>query len=205
MKTKLLSMIGILALSSFTNTLSASEVGVKYASYENGSGMEYYGSVDLKYGVRLHANLSGLNMDSSELLSVAKSDLDMDFIRYGIGYYYDITPALEVYANATKAQLQPSDVTVELSLGDDQVEEIVLELEDVEGYEYDLGVKYRFLNDFEIDLSGKMIKYDDLDDVETFSAAFSYYITKGFKVTTEYTDESFLAESVYTLGVSYNF
>ena len=203
MKLKLLSIIGILSLSTVCQTLSASEVGARHNTYENGSGMEYYGSIDISYGARLNASMSSLNMEEVNLLSLSEgNNLEMNFVRYGIGYFYNIGENTELYINANKASLEVSDITIELANQDDPV---VVPIEDIEGYEYDLGIKYRFLENFEIDISGKIIDYKTYEKAEAFSGKLSYYITDGFKINASYAENSFLAESVYSVGLSYKF
>jgi hypothetical protein len=205
MKNKVLSVIGMLALSTMSNTLSASEVGANHVVYENGKGMEYFAKIDIKYGVRANVSYTNMNMDNFSMLGVSKgSALDMNYFKYGIGYYYNIFSGMELYLNANKARLETGDVTVELNVGEEK-EEVIIPIEDIEGYEYDLGLRYRFLKSFEIDLSGKKIKYDNLDDIDTYSGTLSYYFTERFKINATYTENSFINEPVYNVGISFNF
>ena len=210
MKRTTLATILFAGLGTATN-INASEIGAKIVDYENGTGSEYTASIDVKYNLSLEGRYSGLNLEECSLLNASKGEdqnPDVKLVTYGIGYTYPVSYELEVYAGAYMTTLKTSGLTYSIfDTGSGESQNVEIELEEIEGKEFEVGVAYKFADYFEIDVAAKQIHYDDdlSDDVTAGFVGLSVYINPRFKLTASYQSDTFLQESNYGLGITYKF
>lgn len=200
----------ILAGLGITTNINASEVGAKIVNYENGTGSEYTASIDVKYNFSLEGRYSVLNLEEFSLLNASKGEdqsPDVKLMSYGVGYTFPVSYELEVYAGAYMTTLKTSGLTYSIFNGNGEAQNVEIELEEIEGKEFEVGVAYKFADYFEIDVAARQIQYDDdlSDDVTAGVVGLSVYINPKFKITASYQSDTFLQESNYGLGVTYKF
>jgi hypothetical protein len=222
----------ISSLSVISSSLYAHEVGLDYNSYTNGSGIEYYGSVDLPVGFSLKGGISEINSDTTNFLleEESKSSVDINYVRYGLGYKYEIFKNFIVYTDYMQSKIDYDGDSKTVVSEEDSIEEPIegdipiedepidngevdseedseVVLNDYEVSEYQIGVDYRFSNRFGLNVSA--IKYDVKDtniSIDSLSAKFTYYLNDNFKINLSYQDKDlFYQEELYKVGVSYQF
>jgi len=199
MRNKLLKILSAAVMLVTTATSQASEIGAEYQTYKSGDGKNFFADFDLKYGLKVNVGFSNIKLEGDQQVrAIAR----MKYLEYGVGYNYNLVKGIDVYANISKGKITFDDNSIVVVSGE---EKAVIAANDIKGYEYKLGVKYRFLKDYEIDIKGKVIDYKNMDSVETFLVTTSYYLTKSFKINATYADNSFVNESSYNVGLSYNF
>lgn len=200
-----ISILSVFLLGS-TNVF-ANEIGLDYKSYETGSGMRYHGSFDLPYLIKLNASFEKLNTDKITLLKTSEDyNADLGLLKYGLGFEYIFDFELGAYAEFNKVSLDIGSVTYNIHNGTDRPTIKEIELDNIDGMDYKVGINYKFLDFYEIDIGARNIEYDDIEDsVTSAEASFSFYFNPYFKVIAHYSSDSFLNESSYGLGLSYDF
>ncbi len=103
-----------------TGSIHASEVGISYNQHKDGSGMEYYGKMDVGSGINVNAGFSKINLDRT-MLSYFNDDNQMEFfegspdvtyVNFGLGYEYEIINNLNVLASISMLKYEMSDVEI---------------------------------------------------------------------------------------------